>query len=464
MFFSYGRFLCSAAELQSRPKLPTGATKSAAARGFHCYIVSHAKNGPSFTSPGPHVPGSFIQDPNNIAQLQKKPRLDNQAGRHYATAGSATTTAATGIHAITNPQSSVASFNSAAENATIAATVSAVYTTSAASPHTATIATAAAAAAAVETTTSTTGNATYRDAFRSRLGVGLFDRLMQLRSSTGSKGWSSIEVFDLRLDRLVRPEYYSPRAKKRWCLLEKLEPLEWDKVVHGHEAWRLITCIWLHAGILGLNSQQSNMLGSNSQLREMMQNPEFIRQLTSPETMQHESTHDFTANSFVSAWSATINPGSRSNRWGNRELQKSLEDCWCGTLDNMGSEMLMNMFGGLGIGSPAVPVRSDVPPEELYATQLSQLQEMGFFDARENIQALIAIAGNVHAAVERLLGNPAEAAKAQFSRDYSDNLALVRAYEAWKEVERDVAGYEYCWKNFLFAQLMKAIDGVLLFT
>ncbi|CAL5345591.1 unnamed protein product [Camellia sinensis] len=37
----------------------------------------------------------------------------------------------------------------------------------------------------------------------------------------------------------------------------------------------------------------------------------------------------------------------------------------------------------------------------------------------------------------------AEAAKAQFSRDYSDNLALVRAYEAWKEVEKDVAGYEY---------------------
>ncbi|CAL5400587.1 unnamed protein product [Camellia sinensis] len=212
--------------------------------------------------------------------------------------------------------------------------------------------------------------------------------------------------------------------------------------------------------ILGLNSQQSNMLGSNSQLREMMQNPEFIRQLTSPETMQ--STHDFTANSFVSAWSATINPGSMSNRWGNRELQKSLDDCWCGTLDNMGLEMLMNMFGGLGIGSPAVPVRSDVPPEELYATQLSQLQEMGFFDTRENIQALIATAGNVHAAVERLLGNPvlAEAAKAQFSRDCSDNLALVWAYEAWKEAERDVTGYEYCWKNFLFAQSMKAIDAL----
>ena len=46
-----------------------------------------------------------------------------------------------------------------------------------------------------------------------------------------------------------------------------------------------------------------------------------------------------------------------------------------------------------------------VPPEELYATQLSQLQEMGFYDTQENIIALRATAGNVHAAVERLLGN-----------------------------------------------------------
>lgn len=46
-----------------------------------------------------------------------------------------------------------------------------------------------------------------------------------------------------------------------------------------------------------------------------------------------------------------------------------------------------------------------VPPEERYATQLAQLQEMGFFDPQENIRALLATNGNVHAAVERLLGN-----------------------------------------------------------
>ncbi|KAF7131696.1 hypothetical protein RHSIM_Rhsim09G0102100 [Rhododendron simsii] len=54
----------------------------------------------------------------------------------------------------------------------------------------------------------------------------------------------------------------------------------------------------------------------------------------------------------------------------------------------------------------------------------------------------------------------AEAAKAQFSQDYSDHLALVRAYEGWKDAERDLAGYEYCWKNFLSAQSMKAIDAL----
>ncbi|KAF5958065.1 hypothetical protein HYC85_005290 [Camellia sinensis] len=144
--------------------------------------------------------------------------------------------------------------------------------------------------------------------------------------------------------------------------------------------------------ILGLNSQQSNMLGSNSQLREMMQNPEFIRQLTSPETMQQLMTLQQTLLSQLGRQPSTQEAGQTGGG--------------TGTLDNMGLEMLMNMFGGLGIGSPAVPVRSDVPPEELYATQLSQLQEMGFFDTRENIQALIATAGNVHAAVERLLQNP----------------------------------------------------------
>ncbi|KAJ0043039.1 hypothetical protein Pint_17400 [Pistacia integerrima] len=34
--------------------------------------------------------------------------------------------------------------------------------------------------------------------------------------------------------------------------LEKLGALEWKKVVDKHQGWRLITCVWLHAGIIHL--------------------------------------------------------------------------------------------------------------------------------------------------------------------------------------------------------------------
>ncbi|XP_050232144.1 DExH-box ATP-dependent RNA helicase DExH3 [Mercurialis annua] len=55
----------------------------------------------------------------------------------------------------------------------------------------------------------------------------------------------------------------------------------------------------------------------------------------------------------------------------------------------------------------------------------------------------------------------AESAKVQFSaRDYSDHLVLVRAYDGWKDAERQQSGYEYCWKNFLSAQTMRAIDSL----
>ncbi|KAL6550032.1 RHOMBOID-like protein 3 [Orobanche minor] len=34
--------------------------------------------------------------------------------------------------------------------------------------------------------------------------------------------------------------------------LDKLGALEWNKIVHENQAWRLVTCIWLHAGVIHL--------------------------------------------------------------------------------------------------------------------------------------------------------------------------------------------------------------------
>ncbi|XP_061354996.1 ubiquitin domain-containing protein DSK2b-like isoform X2 [Gastrolobium bilobum] len=112
--------------------------------------------------------------------------------------------------------------------------------------------------------------------------------------------------------------------------------------------------------ILGVNTEQRGMPDLNS-LREVMQNPEFLRLFSSPETLQQLLS-----------------------------FQQAL-------LSQLGQQQSTRESGQTG-GGPE-------PPEQLYATQLSQLQEMGFFDTQENIRALTATSGNVHAAVERLLGN-----------------------------------------------------------
>jgi ubiquilin len=66
--------------------------------------------------------------------------------------------------------------------------------------------------------------------------------------------------------------------------------------------------------------------------------------------------------------------------------------------------MLQSMMTAMGNPAAQQPQQ---PPEELYQTQLAQLQEMGFFNAQENIRALQMTGGNVEAAVEWLFSRPA---------------------------------------------------------
>lgn len=55
----------------------------------------------------------------------------------------------------------------------------------------------------------------------------------------------------------------------------------------------------------------------------------------------------------------------------------------------------------------------------------------------------------------------AEQTKSQFAgQDYSDHFALIRAYEGWKKALREYSGYDYCWKNFLSAPTINAIDSL----
>ncbi|KAL1190098.1 RHOMBOID-like protein 2 [Cardamine amara subsp. amara] len=42
--------------------------------------------------------------------------------------------------------------------------------------------------------------------------------------------------------------------------LEKMGALEWRKVVHEHQGWRLLTCMWLHAGIIHLLTNMLSLI------------------------------------------------------------------------------------------------------------------------------------------------------------------------------------------------------------
>ncbi|KKY15176.1 putative ubiquitin-like protein [Phaeomoniella chlamydospora] len=71
-----------------------------------------------------------------------------------------------------------------------------------------------------------------------------------------------------------------------------------------------------------------------------------------------------------------------------------------------GDNPWQNLFGGLGgMGSPPAPP-DNRPPEERYAEQLRQLNDMGFYDFDRNVQALSRSGGSVQGAIEHLLGNP----------------------------------------------------------
>ena len=71
---------------------------------------------------------------------------------------------------------------------------------------------------------------------------------------------------------------------------------------------------------------------------------------------------------------------------------------------------LLSLLGGAGgaggAGGVGGPPADSRPPEERFATQLRQLNEMGFFDFDRNIQALTRSGGDVNGALEWLFSQP----------------------------------------------------------
>lgn len=75
---------------------------------------------------------------------------------------------------------------------------------------------------------------------------------------------------------------------------------------------------------------------------------------------------------------------------------------------DMMQQMMQQIMGGGGGGAGAGPAAppDNRPPEERYADQLRQLNDMGFYDFDNNVAALRRSGGSVQGAVEHLLNAP----------------------------------------------------------
>lgn len=161
---------------------------------------------------------------------------------------------------------------------------------------------------------------------------------------------------------------------------------------------------------------------SNPQVAEMLQNPEFLRMMTSPEmirmsmqmqqAMRGGAMNPSASPGFggYSAWSNPSAPQTQSAPSAGTAGATAGAGAGAGAAD---LARLMNMFGSAGAGAGVPPLSSSAAAaapamtqdqlEQLYATQLQQLRDMGFMDTGMCINALQRSGGNVNLAVERLL-------------------------------------------------------------
>jgi ubiquilin len=138
------------------------------------------------------------------------------------------------------------------------------------------------------------------------------------------------------------------------------------------------------AQMAAMNPQLGQMM-ANPQVAAMLQNPAMIQQVLNPANLQAMMNMQA---SMQQLQSSGLIPGYLTPAQGGPGLDFS------------------SILGPGPTPFPVAPVPSAVPidPAVNYASQLQQLQDMGFSDAARNLQALVQTNGNVNAAVERLLG------------------------------------------------------------
>lgn len=158
-----------------------------------------------------------------------------------------------------------------------------------------------------------------------------------------------------------------------------------------------------------LIAQSPQLRAMGPQAREMLQSPFFRQMLSNPEMMRGMMQMQGMAGMGGSGgFPAPGGAGTESNESGaNSGTNSGTNSAGTGTNSgtNSGANAVPNPFASLGFlpPMPSAAPADNRPPEEVYANQLSQLNDMGFFDFDRNVQALRRSGGNVQGAIEFLL-------------------------------------------------------------
>lgn len=170
-------------------------------------------------------------------------------------------------------------------------------------------------------------------------------------------------------------------------------------------------------------NQNPQLRAMGPQVRSMLQSPMFREMMSNPETMRSmmnmsRGMGGAGAGAGGSFPAPGANPtveseGGAAGESGdsNASNQQAPANPFASMFPNGIPPMdPMAMFGGAGPGAGAGGMNQQAPqdnrpPEERYATQLGQLNDMGFFDFDQNVAALRRSGGSVQGAVEYLLSN-----------------------------------------------------------
>jgi ubiquilin len=116
---------------------------------------------------------------------------------------------------------------------------------------------------------------------------------------------------------------------------------------------------------------------------------------------------------FAGANQAAVNPNNQAGTGapagsGGATGTGAMAGAGAGTLPFGGLPLGGMPFGGMGMFNPyfggqAGSVQQPVNYEEKYKEQLKTMEEMGFINNEANLKALIATAGNVELAIERMI-------------------------------------------------------------